>query len=115
MKKILFASIIFLIGIFATPEATAMQLGTEQQSKEMGFRSDQILKSSDGFQLEIYTDHTWVLWENGVRHSLGIWKIRNGNLVLYYKDGSYLAAARLNLDRRGLISSIYIFSRNFKG
>lgn len=114
MKKIFFASIICLIGIFATLEARAMQVETEQQSSEIGFRSDQILKSSDGFQLEIYTDHTWVLRENGVRHSIGAWKISNGNLVLYYKDGSYLAAARLNLDRGGLISSIFIFSRNFK-
>lgn len=114
MKKFFLIILACFALSLTTVNVNASKYPSSEPQRELNFRSNQILKGSNGFTLEIYTDHTWVLWDNdGVRHSLGIWKLQGKTLVLYYKNGSFLTSGECTLSGGG-IGSVYIFGTTFR-
>ena len=62
------------------------------QPSGVGFRSTQKLRSADGYEMYLYTNHTIQMYDDQGRNAgSGTWQISGGELFIYAHSGSLIA------------------------
>ena len=91
MKKIVFA-LLMLVAFGFTANATLVDNQEISYTMDVNFRYRQRLRSSDGFELYINTDHTVNMYDDeGSPCGSGTWKILGGEIYFYAHSGSLIA------------------------